>query len=100
MPESDPRLPYNDLPPLPPSLERIETRDILKQCIAARVALAELKQAAELITNSAVLVNALPLLEARAKFVDFMGSDIEWHDVGILANLRERHPVDEEKVEE
>ena len=66
MPEFDPRLPYNDLPPLPPSLELIETRDILKQCIAARVSLAELKQAAELIPNSAVLVNALPLLEARA----------------------------------
>ena len=66
MPDFDPKLPYNDLPPLPPPLELIETRDILKQCISARVALAELKQAAELIPNSAVLVNALPLLEARA----------------------------------
>ena len=66
MPEFDPTLPYNDLPPLPPPLEFIETREILKQCISARVALAELKQAAELIPNSAVLVNALPLLEARA----------------------------------
>jgi Fic family protein len=51
---------------LPPPVELIETKEILKQCIAARVALAELKQAAELIPNSAVLVNALPLLEARA----------------------------------
>ncbi len=66
MPEFDPKLPYNDLPPLPPPVELIETRAILKQCISARVALAELKQAAELIPNSAVLVNALPLLEARA----------------------------------
>jgi len=66
MPDFDPRLPYNDLPPLPPPLAHIETRAILKQCISARVALAELKQAAELIPNSAVLVNALPLLEARA----------------------------------
>jgi Fic family protein len=66
MPDFDPTLPHNDLPPLPPPLELIETRDILKQCIAARVALAELKQAAELIPNAAVLVNALPLLEARA----------------------------------
>lgn len=66
MPEFDPKLPYNDLPPLPPPLELIETREILKECISARVALAELKQAAELIPNSAVLVNALPLLEARA----------------------------------
>jgi Fic family protein len=66
MPEFDPKLPYNDLPPLPPPVDLIETKAILKQCIAARVALAELKQAAELIPNSAVLVNALPLLEARA----------------------------------
>ena len=60
------KLPYNDLPMLPPPPELIETTAILKQCIEARVALAELKQAAELIPNSAVLVNALPLLEARA----------------------------------
>ncbi len=66
MPEFDPKLPYNDLPPLPPPLELIESRAVLKRCISARVALAELKQAAELIPNSAVLVNALPLLEARA----------------------------------
>jgi Fic family protein len=62
----DPKTPYNALPDLPPPLELIETREILKTCIKARVALAELKQAAELIPNSSVLVNALPLLEARA----------------------------------
>ena len=62
----DPNLPYNDLPDLPPSADLVETTTILKHCINARVALAELKQAAELIPNSAVLVNALPLLEARA----------------------------------
>lgn len=59
-------VPYNDLPALPPPVDEIETTQILKRCIKARVALAELKQAAELIPNSAVLVNALPLLEARA----------------------------------
>ena len=58
--------PFNDLPDLPPPLDQLETIDILKKCIDARVAVAELKQAAELIPNSAVLVNALPLLEARA----------------------------------
>jgi Fic family protein len=62
----DPSLPYNDLPDLPPPRAQIESTEILKRCINARVALAELKQAAELIPNSAVLVNALPLLEARA----------------------------------
>ncbi|NLZ12332.1 MAG: Fic family protein [Alcaligenaceae bacterium] len=60
-----PDQPYNDLPPLPPATE-VETRPVLKQCIAARAALAELKQAAELIPNQGVLINALPLLEAQA----------------------------------
>jgi Fic family protein len=66
MPDFDPKTPFNSLPELPPPLELIETTEILKTCIRSRVALAELKQAAELIPNSAVLVNALPLLEARA----------------------------------
>ena len=66
MPDFDPKVPYNDLPELPPPPELVETTEILKACIQSRVALAELKQAAELIPNAAVLVNALPLLEARA----------------------------------
>ncbi len=60
-----PDLSYNELPPLPPRTE-VESRAVLKQCIAARAALAELKQAAELIPNQGVLINALPLLEAQA----------------------------------
>lgn len=57
--------PYNAIPALPPRVE-IETRAVLKQCIKARAALAELKQAAELIPNQSVLIHTLPLLEARA----------------------------------
>jgi len=60
-----PELPYNGLPPLPPKID-IETKVVLKQCITARAALAELKQAAELIPNQGVLINTLPLLEAQA----------------------------------
>ena len=66
MADFDPQQPYNGLPLLPPAGDLIENTTILKKCIDARVALAELKQAAELIPNAAVLVNALPLLEARA----------------------------------
>jgi len=66
MTDFDASKPHNALPPLPPPADRIETTAILKRCIDARVALAELKQAAELIPNAAVLVNALPLLEAQA----------------------------------
>jgi Fic family protein len=60
-----PDRPYNTLPLLPPGHE-LETRAVLKQCIRARAAVAELKQAAELIPNQSVLINTLPLLEARA----------------------------------
>jgi cell filamentation protein, protein adenylyltransferase len=66
MSDFDPNKPHNYLPELPPPAGLIETNEILKKCINARVALAELKQAAELIPNAAVLVNALPLLEAQA----------------------------------
>jgi len=38
----------------------------VRQCISARAALAALKQAALLIPNQGMLVNTLPLLEARA----------------------------------
>ncbi len=55
---------YNDLPLLPPAVE-LETKPTLKLCIAARTALAELKQAAELIPNQVMLINTLPLLEAK-----------------------------------
>lgn len=60
-----PDQPYLSLPTLPPKAD-IETKAILKQCITARAALAELKQAAELIPNQSVLINTLPLLEAGA----------------------------------
>jgi Fic family protein len=60
-----PDRPYNDLPPLPPALD-LEPKAVLKQCVTARAALAELKQAAELIPNPAMLINTLPVLEARA----------------------------------
>lgn len=60
-----PDRPYNALPLLPPTAA-LETHTILKQCILARAALAELKQAAELIPNPAMLINTLPLLEAQA----------------------------------
>src|SRR3982751_3528301 len=57
--------PYNEIPLLPPKID-LETKAILKQCIRARAALAELKGAAELIPNPSVLINTLPLLEAQA----------------------------------
>ncbi len=57
--------PYNDLPILPPDLERIETHSVLKACISARAAIAELKTAGELIPDQGLLINILPMLEAK-----------------------------------
>ncbi|MCA9215795.1 MAG: Fic family protein, partial [Planctomycetales bacterium] len=60
----DPAKPFNDLPSLPPDVD-IETKPVLKACIAANKALAELKGAGDLIPNQAMLINAIPLQEAQ-----------------------------------
>ena len=56
--------PYNELPKLPPATD-LESAKILKACIPARAALAELKQAGELLPNQGLLINLIPLLEAK-----------------------------------
>ena len=61
----DPGRPFNDLPNLPPASET-ETKAILRSCIAARAALAELRVSGNLIPNQAMLINSIPLLEAQA----------------------------------
>jgi Fic family protein len=61
----DPKLPFQDLPLLPPAVE-LETPTVLRACVRARAALAELKQAAGLIPNPSILLASLPLLEAQA----------------------------------
>ena len=63
-PAFDSKKPYNDLPLLPPAAD-IESRAILKQCIGAHAALAELRQAGNLIPNQEALINSIPLLEAK-----------------------------------
>ncbi len=60
-----PDRPYNALPQLPPQGE-IETKTVLKQCVTARAALADLKRAGELIPNPSILINTIALLEAQA----------------------------------
>ena len=56
--------PYNDLPPLPPDHD-LESVPVMRQCIAASRALAELKGAGNLIPNQSILINAIPLQEAK-----------------------------------
>lgn len=60
-----PTEPYQSLPPLPPETP-LETPAVLKACIEARAALAELKQASGLVPDPRVLLTCLPLLEAQA----------------------------------
>ena len=64
-PRFEPKKPFNELPTLPPRAD-LETRAILKACIAARAALAELNTACDLVPNPSVLINTIPVLEARA----------------------------------
>jgi Fic family protein len=61
----DPARPFNELPLLPPATE-LETRAVLKRCIEARAAVAELRQAAGALPNPSILLETIPLLEAQA----------------------------------
>ncbi len=96
--------PYNSLPPLPPKAD-IESKAILKKCISARAALAELKQAGELIPDQSVLINTIPLLEARLsseienivtttdKLFRYASSDTEKADSATKEALRYRQAL-------
>ncbi|PKH01366.1 addiction module protein [Psychromonas sp. MB-3u-54] len=61
----DKEIPYNDIPLLPPRLEFTDSISVLKACIKARAALAELNQAGKLIPNQGLLINLIPMLEAK-----------------------------------
>ncbi len=60
----NPVKPYNSLPPIPPA-QALETLPVLRKCVGASRALAGLKEAARLIPNQDVLINSIPLREAR-----------------------------------
>lgn len=61
-----PDVPFNDLPPLPPTDLDLEPKAVLKATIEARTALATLSQAGQLLPNPNILIHAVPLLEAQA----------------------------------
>jgi len=67
MSDLNPLKPFNSLAALPPAQD-IETKAVLKKCIEARAAMAELKTLAESIPNQAVLINTIPLLEGKDSF--------------------------------
>lgn len=60
----DPEQPYNALPLLPPA-QNLETLPVMRKCVAASRALAGLKEAAAIVPNQDVLINNLPIREAK-----------------------------------
>lgn len=82
-----PGVPYNDLP-APPPVDVLETRTVLKAAISANAALAQLDQASMSMPNPAVLINTIPLLEAKAS------SEIE--NIVTTADELFRHIADED----
>jgi Fic family protein len=60
----DPKTPHNALPDLPPA-ENVETVRVLKAVIGAREELARVRDACAALPNGEVLMNTLPVLEAR-----------------------------------
>lgn len=60
----DQNIPWNDIPELPPAVE-IESKEILKACISAMTELARANALVRTLPNESVLVNTLPLQEAR-----------------------------------
>jgi Fic family protein len=60
----DPSKPYNALPKLPPPIE-LETKAVLKKCASVHAALAALKERGRRIPDQSVLVNAIPIMEAK-----------------------------------
>ena len=59
-----PRLPFDNLPLLPPRAD-VETTAVLKKALTASRAVAELKGAGGLIPSQEILINAIPLQEAK-----------------------------------
>jgi len=82
--------PYNDLPLLPP--QGVETAAVLRRVTGARVAVEALRGAGRLVPNQAILINAIPLQEAR------LSSEIEnivtTQDALYRAAARTEGPVD------
>ncbi len=60
----NPNVPWNDLPELPPAAD-LESRVILKGCISATAELFRANALGKMLPNEEVLINTLPLQEAR-----------------------------------
>lgn len=64
MSQFNPNNPWNDLPELPPAVN-LESRAILRMCISSTAELSRANALVKLLPNQEVLINTLPLQEAR-----------------------------------
>ena len=64
MSQFNPNIPWNDIPELPPAVD-LESRAILKACISAMTELSRANASIKRLPNETVLINTLPLQEAR-----------------------------------
>ena len=62
---NNPEQPWNDLPELPPGAD-IESNEILKACISARAELSRVNALVETLPNKNILLQTIPLQEARS----------------------------------
>ena len=62
----DRNVPYNELPPLPPTVDCYQDAGLLSSLTAASRKLAELKGLASMLPNQSIFVNTLTLREAKA----------------------------------
>lgn len=102
----NPTQPYNALPDLPPRQD-VETKAILRKCIEASRQLEGLRQAAQRIPNQDVLINSIPLREAKDssaienivttndRLFRFANSDVEHADPATREILRYRTALKE-----
>lgn len=84
----DPVVPYNALPPMP-GADVLETAVTLRASIRARDAIAQLTRVAARIPNPAIVINAIPILEARdSSLIEniITTSDLLFQHQGVLAD--------------
>lgn len=76
----NPSDPYDDLPLIPTAIE-LETKAVLKSCILARAAMAELKQAADYVRNQLPKIYSRELIDVifeqpYCRISDLVNADI------------------------
>ena len=75
---SEPNTPYNTLPLLPPGQD-IETKAVLKRCVTARAAVAELRRAGELILKGVKVEGCRIVMSMFLRFADITGRSCRSH---------------------